>query len=102
MAWHRAYHYGIGWRVVWEKDDAQITFQPDQFGKVKSISWSGCLGAPCTLGVIAERVAELLPQLRQHRFGTRHSAERSVLCGRISSHLNGIGLSPMIEASHGA
>ncbi|MFA6267654.1 MAG: hypothetical protein WC670_18300 [Pseudolabrys sp.] len=87
-----------GWHVIWPDGDTEYSFQPNQHGKVKSVGYSPAGAfAPCAFGVIQERVTELLPQLKQHRFGTRFSAERGVLCGRISSHLNGIGFKPLSD-----
>jgi hypothetical protein len=99
MSWHHEKDVN-GWRVVWSDGAAGwYSFAPTQCGRVRSTCYQNVEPTPCAFGVICERVAELLPRLKERRFGTRYSAERGVLCGRISSHLNGLGFKPVAAPS---
>lgn len=83
-----------GWGVMWKDGAAWYSFRPDQFGKVRSASHSSGDFDPGSFGSIQTLVAELLPRLNEKRFGTAHSYNRGILCGRVCSHLNGVGFDP--------
>ncbi|WAC26324.1 hypothetical protein [Ancylobacter sp. SL191] len=92
----------FGWRVHWGDvrwaDGAQyVSFEPNQYGRVISVGYSGY--ADCRFSEIRAAAAHVRAAFAAfsppiHRHGWRGSPERRRLCDAIAAKLNADGVAP--------